>query len=224
MRRMADEKPGNATGHEPGPTGVLAFPATPLPTGDAVEQVLSDIYRSEYDGMLRYATHILRDLEDLAEDEAHDVVHKAFLELWDRKPTHVGGKPITDYRGLLFRAIRFRALDYNKARQRQRTALAVYLTDWSERIRRWMNPEERIKVSALRATIDEAMAAMSPRVREIFVLHHESGYTAREIMECTGLGREGVRSFIGRGNRIMREHLERAEQARTRRGRQGGSQ
>jgi RNA polymerase sigma factor (sigma-70 family) len=215
MQHMADDKPGNTSEREPGASGVLAFPAAPLPTADAIEQILSQTYLREYESMLRYAAHLLRD------DDEDDVVHKAFMEVWDRKPTHVGRKPIADYNAVLLRAIRFRALDYRKVRARQRKALAVYLNDWSVRIRRWMNPEERNKVRTLRATIDEAMEAMSPRVREIFVLHHEAGYSVEQIVERTGLGREGVRSFIARGKRIAREHLERSGQSPLRRARTG---
>jgi RNA polymerase sigma-70 factor (ECF subfamily) len=184
-------------------TAVLQFPTGALPQRSANEGVLARLYAEHYEPLHAYASHYVD------QDEADDVVQRAFIELWRRRDL-AKDAPEVEYGPMLFRTVRFRIFDYNRNASVRKTLLAEFVSDFTDRVRGWMHPDDRVEQSALSLAISGAVKGMSPRVREVYAMHHEAGMTVNEVSRLTGVGRAGVRALVTRGNRILRDHLERA--------------
>ncbi|MBX7257444.1 MAG: sigma-70 family RNA polymerase sigma factor [Candidatus Hydrogenedentes bacterium] len=61
--------------------------------------------------------------------------------------------------------------------------------------------------AGLRMDLDQAIAALPPGAREIFVLHDVEGYKHEEIAEMTGLATGTSKAHLHRARRLLREQL-----------------
>ena len=59
----------------------------------------------------------------------------------------------------------------------------------------------------LRMELDEAVAALPPRSRDVFVLHDVLGYRAPEIAASLGITELTVRSHVARARSSLRQRL-----------------
>lgn len=205
MTRMADQE--QVMTREPllSAADVLSFPPRPLPVGSSAEQVLSKLYATWYDRLVQYAT------DRVSRDDAEDVVQLAFVEIWDRYLAQ-GNEPSDPYERVLFAAVRFRVFDFRRTVRRRRFLISkyFYIGELLDVARRWMKPEARLEVKALARAVDDAIRKLPPRMRELQVLYRRSGFDVTAICTVTDLAPTTVRDMLGKGNRIIAEHLDRA--------------
>ena len=205
MTRMADQE--THTTPEPlfSTADVLSFPPRPLPVGSSGEEVFSRLYVRWFDPLVQYAA------DSLSVDDAEDVVQQAFQELWER---YLGKdlEPDTPYEAVLFAAVRFRIFDYRRTRRRRRSLLEkyAYVGELLGVARRWMRPDARQETRELARILAAAIETLPPRMRELQVLRRRSGLEVPAIARITGTTQSCVREMLGRGNRIIREHMDRA--------------
>jgi RNA polymerase sigma-70 factor (ECF subfamily) len=62
--------------------------------------------------------------------------------------------------------------------------------------------------AGLRMDLDQAIAALPPGAREVFVLHDVEGYKHEEIAGMTGLAAGTSKAHLHRARRLLREHLQ----------------
>lgn len=194
--RVSDQEPT---------AGVIPFPVAGLPTSSKAEEVLSALYGRLSEKLAEYAAHYV------SRDEADDVVQQAFVELWQRHLTD-DREPKASYEAMLFQSVRFRVMDYRRTTRRRRFALDFwnYSDTLKNMARRWMEPHSAVEVDDFNKAINGALDAMPPRTRELQVLYRKAGLSVDEVAAATGLARETVRALLQRGNRILRDHLDRA--------------
>jgi RNA polymerase sigma factor (sigma-70 family) len=195
---MTDPDAGTGQG------AVIQFPVASLPVGSSAEDVLSSLYVRMAEKLIEYAAQYT------TRDDAEDIVQQAFVEIWqrhlstDRTPAH-------SYEALLFQSVRFRIMDYRKVTKRRQlliTEFLNYLTTLAPP--KWMQASASATSDEFNKTIDAALASMTPRTREVQLLYRRAEMSVDEIVIATGLARENVRCLIQRGNRIVRDHLDRA--------------
>ena len=164
-----------------------------LRTGD--HAAFDTIFRQWYEPMVRSANRVLRD-PGIAEELAQDVL----LELWRRRETLAEESSIAGY---LMLAVRNRALNHLRHLAVQRKS-AVFVEALSE-------PPERTDAAAdaeeLSVAVREAIAALPPRTREVFVMSRERGLRYSEIAEQLEISVKAVEANMSRALRQLRERL-----------------
>jgi len=190
---------------EPSGSHIIPFPTAGLPTGSPNEELLSVLYGRYAGKLTQYAAHYV------SPDEADDFVQRAFVDLWQRHLSS-GRPPKEEYDSLLFQSVRFLVMDYRRPARRRLHArvLHKYADALTSLARRWMEPQAAVETDDFNKTISAALDEMSPRTREIQVLHRRAGLSVSEVCATTGLTNNSVRTLLQRGNRILRDHLDRA--------------
>ena len=153
------------------------------------------IFRQWYEPVVRSANRVLHD-PGVAEELSQEV----FLELWRRRETL---DPDSSAAGYLMQAVRNRALNHLRHLQVQRKS-AVYVEALSE-------PDEQAdaetQAGELRDAIRDAIAALPPRTREVFLLSRERNLRYSEIAEQLGVSVKAVEANMSRALRQLREKL-----------------
>jgi len=154
-----------------------------------------EIFRQSYPTLVRLATGMLHDAA-LAEDIAQEVM----LQLWRRREQlDADGSPFA----YLYQATRNRALNQLRG-HRVRQRLAPLLT---QEPAREASAPSRVVAEELSTAFKGAVAAMSPRCREVFELSRGRGLTYSEIASTLGVSVKAVEAQMGKALRLLREHL-----------------
>lgn len=140
------------------------------------DEAVRRLYRDHVDRVHRCVARILGPRDP----DVEDVVQQAFLAALDGAGRFDGRSKVSTW--LVGIATR-RALDAARARHRRRRWQQV--TEWVGLGRPAARPD--VRHDAL-AEAEEALAALSPEQRTVFVLHAVEGYTFKEIGEMTGTG------------------------------------
>jgi len=155
----------------------------------------NEIFRQWYEPVVRSANRVLHD-PGVAEELSQDV----FLEFWRRRDALA---PDSSIAGYLMQAVRNRALNHLRHLAVQKKS-AVYVEALSE-------PAQHADVAAqsgeLEIAITEAIAALPPRTREVFVMSRERGLRYSEIADQLGISVKAVEANMSRALRMMRERL-----------------
>lgn len=159
---------------------------------DAFEQLV----RSVYPRLADYALSLLADA-DAAEDAVQDVL----VAVWDGRARLPDGSRLVGY---LYRSVRNRALNQIRSK---RTAAR-----WLARV----EPDPTVPAVAERALEDRelerayraALAEVSPRGREVFLLSRDQGLSYLEIAESLGISVKTVETLMGRVLKTLRAKLE----------------
>jgi RNA polymerase sigma-70 factor (ECF subfamily) len=153
------------------------------------------IFRQWYEPVVRTANRILHD-PGVAEEVAQEVL----LELWRRREQLPEGSSVPGY---LLQAARNRALNHLRHLQVQKKS-QVFVEALHE-------PAEHADAGAeaneLETAIHEAIAALPPRTREVFLLSRERNLRYAEIAEQLGVSVKAVEANMTRALKQLRERL-----------------
>lgn len=183
----------------------LAGSAAGRSDAEAIEHVLSgerDAYRvlvGRYQkSLLRVAFAMVGD-RDVAEDLVQDAFVRAYVNL-----ARVGDRG--RFRVWLFSILRNRALDHLKEKRRQDVSLSNdgVMRRAEATGRGGPNVSEQL---ALREALDDALARLSPPLREAFVLRHVEGFSLEETARLLGAGVSAVKMRIHRARSQLQEWL-----------------
>jgi RNA polymerase sigma-70 factor (ECF subfamily) len=155
----------------------------------------SEIFRQWYEPAVRSAARILRD-PSIAEEISQDVV----LELWRRRDAFPPDSSLGAY---VLQSVRNRALNHLRhlaVQQRSVTHIEA-LTEPSQ------HADAEVQAGELEAAARDAIAALPPRTREMFVLSRERGMRYSEIAETLGVSVKAVEANMSRALRVLRERL-----------------
>ncbi len=183
-----------ASGPQPGPVGIVA------PEWD-------ELVTRHWAQVHRLAWRLTGNRED-AEDLTQETFLRVFRSLHSYRPT---GR----FEGWLHRITTNLFLDGARRRQRIRMepiAEEAPLPDSS------LAPEHRFEAENLDLDIQEALAALSPRLRAAVVLCDIEGLPYEEIARTLGVKLGTVQSRIHRGRRLLREALAHRDPSATRTG------
>lgn len=155
-------------------------------TGDGLShRFAEDLYRAEADGLERYAAR-----RDRSRQDARDLVHDFFCRLL-RLGGHGGTRPPEPR---AYARLAVRNLVFNRARdERVRTShtplLNIEAVDPAD-------PHSQLENRETLRLIEEAIACLPPRTREIFLARRLDGMSYAEIAERTGLKVRGVEKHM----------------------------
>ena len=172
---------------------VASQQAQPDPTGD-----LAVVFRENYTRVLRAAHRITGNAQD-----AEDVLQTVFLRLARRE----GGSPLSDSpASYLHRAAVNAALDVVRSRQAHR---ATPLDDVEAALppAPGDSPAEVQEGHAMKRRICRALAKMSPKSAEIFVLRYFEGFGNHEIARMLGTSRSTVNVILHRTRERLKDEI-----------------
>jgi RNA polymerase sigma-70 factor (ECF subfamily) len=168
--------------------------ATPPPPAPELEQ----IFREHHKRILSAAYRVTGNAQD-----AEDVLQTVFMRLVRRE----GGSPLSDSPGsYLHRAAINASLDVVRSRHTARTSslddVEPVLADATTKA------PDRIQGSGeIRDEIRKALAKMSPKSAEVFILRYFEGYGNHEIARMLGASRSTVNVILHRTRQKLREEI-----------------
>lgn len=192
----------HATLPRPTPDHRTAHVSDTDPTGqwlarlrDGDHAAFDAIFRQWYEPVVRVANRIVHEPQ-VAEELAQDL----FLELWRRRDQFPDGSSIPGY---LMQGARNRALNHLRHLQVQKKT-QVFVEALSEPV---VHADAGAHANELDEAIREAIAALPPRSREVFLLSRERNLRYAEIAEQLGVSVKAVEANMSRALRQLRERL-----------------
>lgn len=169
----------------------------PFDAASPVHEWIERVFRQHYAELCTFVAGLTGSVEG-----AEDVVHDVFLAI-GRAPERwlEAGDAL---RPMLYVAARNRALDVLRWRRvRERYAERVALQAAAAPA----DPEEVLAQREIERAFDAAVAGLSARMREIYLLHRLEGLTYREIADRLGISVKTVEVQMGRALKKLREQL-----------------
>jgi RNA polymerase sigma-70 factor, ECF subfamily len=188
--------------------------STREPATDAEETALVDratrgdpsafdaLVRRHLPGALVAAERLLGDRAD-----AEDLVQDAFLRALDRLPLLDPGRPFGPWFFTLLRNLGINQLRARRVRHTEPELLDATSPD--------ARPDEEMERAEVRERFDAALAALTPRQREIVMLFEVEGWKGAEIAEHLGLTPENVRWHLHQAKKSLRISLSTLRDERT---------
>ena len=152
------------------------------------------LVRRHLPGALVAAERLLGDRSD-----AEDLVQDAFLRAMDRLPLLDSNRPFGPWFFTLLRNLGINQLRARKVRHTEPEPFDVASTD--------PLPDEVVVNNEVRTRFDAALAALTPRQREIVMLFEVEGWKGVEIAEHLGLTPENVRWHLHQAKKSLRVAL-----------------
>ncbi len=159
------------------------------------EEAFDVIFRQWYAPLVRAAEALLRERA-----VAEEVVQEVMLQLWQRRERL---DPAGSAQAYLFQATRNRALNHLRHLHVQRRA-AVRLQPEPPRE---ASAPSRLVAQEINVALQQALAELTPRCREVFEMSRVQGLRYAEIAAALGVSEKAVEAQMGKALRVLRERL-----------------
>jgi RNA polymerase sigma-19 factor, ECF subfamily len=146
-------------------------------------------------------------------DVASEVVQDVFYKLWRNRTNGAVFAGRQQLQAYLYRAARNNALDYiAREATRSRWQRATRERPSDDMIPLHAAPADtHAELAELAATIDQVLAEMPDRRREVCVLRWRHGHSVGEVAKRLGISTKTVEAQVGRGLRQLRERIARQQ-------------
>lgn len=151
------------------------------------------IYNQYYGILYLHAYNKLRDRE-----ASKDIVHDLFAGIWQRRESLMITGKLSSY---LYASVKNRIIDYISKEQSKSKYLASLVPQVENQ---YEATDYRIREKMLQEQIENVLAQLSPRVREIFELSRKQYLSHKEISQKLNLSEQSVRSYIKDALRMLR--------------------
>jgi RNA polymerase sigma factor (sigma-70 family) len=170
---------------------------------------LATTYRAVLPVLMRYASRMVsaRDADDVVQDAMLKFLAQRREGAGDGDDAAEWAPTERDLRLRLVSMLRDSALDRLR-REKAELRLMQLISGPTATMRRWMNPRRSVEDAELRMSIEQAVARLSPYVREPWLLSREMGMTVDEIATLLGITPASCRTSITRANAELRRMLE----------------
>lgn len=132
-------------------------------------------------------------------DEAEDVAQEAFVAAYDKRASYRAGEP---FRPWLYRIAVNRCLDRLRARSRRPVILEIESVP--EPSGEGADPLSALLTEESEVRLQEAVAALPPKLRAVFLLRHLDDLSYDEIAIATGLPLGTVKTHLFRARAQLR--------------------
>ncbi len=130
-----------------------------------------------------------------------EIVQDVFLKIWMTRESLV---EVKDFKAYLFVISKNRAINALKKSLADLERMKKYASEVSFN----EQPEDEDDAQLHLSLIDEAIDQLSPRQKEIFLLHRHERYSYREIAEQLGIGKESVKTHLSIAIKSIKNHIE----------------
>ncbi len=177
-------------------------PGEPLPVGGDHERAFAECFARVYERFKRYTWAALRNSETAEEAVQSTLVAIGQRHFLGTENRFVEAEP------LAFRMLNLRVSKQNHERLRHATSQNRF-PSWTEKAKRLM-PRKARGHATLDDVVESALAEMSPRCREVFLLRREALMSFKEIAALCNTGPRSVSALMHRAQSVLREHVAKA--------------
>lgn len=160
------------------------------------KQAFSYIYEQYYKVLCMYAYRFFDD-----EEEAIEVVQSALVKVWERRKKLEDVKALKSYLYRMVHNMSLNRLQHLKAADKYRNSISDELLSIE------MDDVEIHDEDPQAKQIQDALATLPPKNREVFELRFYGGLKHREIAEKMGISERTVETHITKGLKRLRETL-----------------
>ncbi len=156
------------------------------------------LFREWYPALVGFSRKFIHDPA-----ESEELVQEMFCQLWDKRNSF---NPTTSLKAYLYAAVRnrcFNYLEHRKVRQRSQEAVAERITEQG----RQSSPVQIMEEIETKTRIEQAVAELPNRCREVFELSRYEGLKYAEIAQKLEISPKTVEVQIGRALKHLREAL-----------------
>lgn len=153
-------------------------------TAEGDEAAFAQLYKHWQPAVSAFIFRISRSKEVTAE-----IVQDVFLKIWMTRETLAA---VNNFKSYLFIISRNHAINAFKKHLRENKELNAWLLI-KEQGERSDAPDIRFSANSL---IDEAIDKLSPRQKEIYLMHRHERLSYKEIAQKLGIGRESVKTHL----------------------------
>jgi RNA polymerase sigma-70 factor (ECF subfamily) len=171
-----------------------------LQIGKGDKKSFEMLFRTYYAPLCSFSRKYVKDTDDCEE-----IVQGFFLKLWDMRDSLEINISVKNY---LFSSVRNRCLNYIKHEKIKKEYQSEILRTPETRF----DSTNFIMEVDLVDKIEQSIAALPTRRREIFVLSREHGLKYREIAEKLGISIKTVETQMGQALKELRENLKEYQQ------------
>lgn len=161
------------------------------------KRAYSEIFYRYNKLLYSHAYNKLRERED-----AKDIVSEVFYALWAKREQSL---PEYNLVGYLFIAVRYKIADF-LSRKQLKDHYIQSLQNFIDEPKQ-INTDHLIRENQLRKIIEEEIAALPPRMQEIFRMSRFEQMSHREIAEKLSLSEQTVKDQVKKALRILRVKL-----------------
>lgn len=179
------------------------FDLDALRSGDRVE--FARLVETYYEMIFRLAFKMVNDAQD-----AEDILQETFIKAYRHLDGFDGRSSLSTW---LYRIATNEALMFLRRHKHAQFSIdetletddgefePVQIVDWC------CLPEEELMSSEALAHLDQAIGALPPNLRVVFVLRDIQGLSTREVGEVLNLGESAVKTRLSRARLRLREEL-----------------
>jgi RNA polymerase sigma-70 factor (ECF subfamily) len=161
-------------------------------TGAMDKAAFEAVFRKFFPALMAFSLKYLPD-----EDDAREVVHNVFINLWEKRASLDTSVSLKSY---LFTAVHNRSL--NMLRDRKK-----FSDDAVPEISSGEDIHAQIEAVELEERIGEVIAGLPEKCREVFELNRFGGLKYGEIAEKLGISVKTVENQMSKALKILREKL-----------------
>ena len=161
-------------------------------TGELDKASFEAVFRKFFPALMAFSLKYLPD-----EDDAREVVHTVFINLWERRASLDTSTSLKSY---LFTSVHHRSL--NMLRDRRKFSDHEMPEVHSEE-----DIQSRVESMELEEQIGNVIASLPEKCREIFELNRFGGLKYLEIAEKLGISVKTVENQMSKALKILREKL-----------------
>ena len=154
------------------------------------------LFKTHYAALCRTAFRVVGD-----RDAAEDLVQDVFVKIWNGRQTL---RITTSLKAYLHRSAVNAALNYLEKRQRQVNLEPEALSNLQPAVN---SLEESLSLKEVEARVEEAIQALPPACRTIFVLSRYEAMSYQEIADALDLSVKTVENQMGKALKTMRHYL-----------------
>lgn len=155
-----------------------------------------ELFRSYFTPLCSFAQKFVND-----SDEAKDIVHNVFINLWTKRDEIDIGSSLKSY---LFQGVQNRSLNYIRDNKR----LVQFDTPQSEaELNNYLESRDHLESSEAESRINSALDGLPEKCKEIFLMNRFDGFKYREIAEKLNISIKTVETQMSRALKTLREKL-----------------
>lgn len=159
------------------------------------EKAFEKLFHAYYANLCRFATGII------SEDEtAEEIVQDLFVKIWEKRTQLIINSSIKNY---LYRAAKNQCLNFIK----HNNIKSDYFQKIQSETEAQIQPDEHFLALELAKKIEESIASLPEKRREIFRLSREEGLKYREIAQQLNISLKTVEAQMGLAIKTLRENL-----------------
>ncbi len=161
------------------------------------DRLAFEIIYHRYKGLLY--VHASKHLKD--QEEAKDIVHDIFSNLWQNRATLHIQDSLTAY---LYQSVRNRVINHQLKSKRA----DAYMSSFQGFLDQFQgNTDHLVREKMLSDLIEQEIASLPDRMRKVFELSRKEGLSHKEIAEQLHITEQSVRSHVKGALKILRLRL-----------------